>query len=240
MRMRSGAYWSSTFSSALPKSPTRLQQMQPEFISVIWMPASLRKPPSMPISPNSFSMSTSFSPPNASLMSFLMRVVLPAPRKPEKISIFVICNFPSFCQILRPPRPRQPAGLSHAPPFYYIPAVNRPGAKKGAFRAAFRFLPGGPKPGLRLVRAASFPPAGRSPPVADRPAEALPPPPKTTAPAAAHSCRSLRPRPLYPAAASAVDETAGVQAPFLLSNRFLRIRRKADSTSVVTMLASIP
>ena len=32
--MRSGAYSSTTFLSALPKSPTRLQQMQPEFISV--------------------------------------------------------------------------------------------------------------------------------------------------------------------------------------------------------------
>ena len=62
MRMRSGANWSMTFFSASRKSPTRLQQMQPEFISVISMPASFRKPPSMPISPNSFSMSTSFWP----------------------------------------------------------------------------------------------------------------------------------------------------------------------------------
>ena len=44
------------------KSPTRVQQMQPEFISVISTPASFRKPPSMAISPNSFSISTSFSP----------------------------------------------------------------------------------------------------------------------------------------------------------------------------------
>ena len=60
--MRSGAYSSTTFLSALPKSPTRLQQMQPEFISVTSIPASCIKPPSMPISPNSFSMSTSLSP----------------------------------------------------------------------------------------------------------------------------------------------------------------------------------
>ena len=36
--------------------------MQPEFISVTSMPASFMKPPSTPISPNSFSMRTSFSP----------------------------------------------------------------------------------------------------------------------------------------------------------------------------------
>ena len=62
MSTRSGWYSSSTLPSAFSKSPTRLQQMQPEFISVTSMPASLTKPPSMPISPNSFSMSTTFSP----------------------------------------------------------------------------------------------------------------------------------------------------------------------------------
>jgi len=36
--------------------------MQPEDISLICTPESFRKPPSMLISPNSFSMSTSFSP----------------------------------------------------------------------------------------------------------------------------------------------------------------------------------
>ena len=90
IRMRSGWYWEMTCFSAVPKSPTRVQQMQPEFISVIWMPASFKKPPSMPISPNSFSISTRFSPLYASEISFLIRVVLPAPRKPEKMSIFVI------------------------------------------------------------------------------------------------------------------------------------------------------
>ena len=73
--------------------------MQPEDISLIWMPESFRKPPSMLISPNSFSMSTSFSPGNASASSFLIRVVLPAPRKPDTMSIFVIVK-PSFlCRV---------------------------------------------------------------------------------------------------------------------------------------------
>ena len=52
------------------------------------------KPPSMPISPNSFSISTTCWPAKASLMSFLIRVVLPAPRKPEKISILVMIQLP--------------------------------------------------------------------------------------------------------------------------------------------------
>ena len=60
--IRSGWYSLITLVRALPKSPTKEQQMQPEFISVMLMPASFRKPPSMPISPNSFSMSTSFWP----------------------------------------------------------------------------------------------------------------------------------------------------------------------------------
>ena len=68
--------------------------MHPEFISRISTPASLRKPLSMPISPNSFSMRTTCSPLNASLRSFWMSVVLPAPRKPEIISIFVILSTP--------------------------------------------------------------------------------------------------------------------------------------------------
>ena len=64
--------------------------MHPEFISEISMPASLRNPPSMPISPNSFSMRTTFSPWMASSRSFLIKVVFPAPKKPEITSIFVI------------------------------------------------------------------------------------------------------------------------------------------------------
>ena len=94
MRMRSGWNCSSTSRSALPKSPTKEQQMQPEDISEISTPESFKKPPSMLISPNSFSMSTSFSPWNASARSFLMSVVFPAPKKPEIMSIFVMVSSP--------------------------------------------------------------------------------------------------------------------------------------------------
>ena len=75
------------------------KQMKPEFSSVIRMQDSLRKPPSTPISPNSFSISTSLSPVKTSRISFLIRVVLPAPRKPEKISILVIF-LPVFLLVL--------------------------------------------------------------------------------------------------------------------------------------------
>ena len=101
MRMRSGWNWSATSFSALLKSPTREQQMHPEDISEICTPDSFKKPPSMLISPNSFSISTSFSPGKASASSFLMRVVLPAPRKPEIMSIFVIA-IKSFYKISEP------------------------------------------------------------------------------------------------------------------------------------------
>ena len=59
----SGPYSSLTNFKALAKSPTRVQQMHPEFISVTSMPASCMKRLSMPISPNSFSISTIFSSP---------------------------------------------------------------------------------------------------------------------------------------------------------------------------------
>ena len=81
--IRSGENSSITFSRAFEKSPTRVQHMQPEFISVISMPESLKKPPSIPICPNSFSIRTIFSPEYASFISFFISVVLPAPRKPE-------------------------------------------------------------------------------------------------------------------------------------------------------------
>ena len=96
MIIRSGLYLVMTSAREAPKSPTREQQIQPEFISRISMPASFKKPPSIPISPNSFSISTTCSPAIASSKSFLMNVVFPAPRKPEIISIFVILLFPSF------------------------------------------------------------------------------------------------------------------------------------------------
>ena len=89
----SGAYLSITSFNAVPKSPTKEQHIQPEFISVISTPASFKNPPSIPISPNSFSIKTNFSPLRPSSNSFLIRVVLPAPKKPEIISIFVIYSF---------------------------------------------------------------------------------------------------------------------------------------------------
>ena len=95
MMMRSGAYCAATCCNALEKSPTSEQQIQPEFISVTLIPASCKKPPSIPISPNSFSISTTFSPLYASWISFLINVVFPAPKKPEKISILVII-YPYF------------------------------------------------------------------------------------------------------------------------------------------------
>ncbi len=90
IKILSGEKSERTFLRAFPKSPTRLQQMQPEFISVISTPASCKNPPSTPISPNSFSIRTIFSPAYASLISFFIRVVFPAPKNPEKISILDI------------------------------------------------------------------------------------------------------------------------------------------------------
>ena len=90
MITRSGLYLVSTSARDFPKSPTREQQMQPLFISRISIPESFKNPPSMPISPNSFSIKTTCSPEMASSSSFLIKVVLPAPRKPDIISIFVI------------------------------------------------------------------------------------------------------------------------------------------------------
>ena len=43
MTMRSGWYCSTTCCRAVRKSPTREQQMQPAFSSLIWMPAFLQK-----------------------------------------------------------------------------------------------------------------------------------------------------------------------------------------------------
>ena len=92
IRMRSGWYVSISSARALEKSPTSVQQMQPEFSSVTWMPESFMKPPSMPTSPYSFSSRTTFSPSKAPPRSFLISVVLPAPRKPEIMLTFVILN----------------------------------------------------------------------------------------------------------------------------------------------------
>ena len=90
IKIRSGWYFSNTSCKDAPKSPTKEQQIHPEFISFISMPASFKKPPSIPICPNSFSIKTTCSPFNDSFNNFLIRVVFPAPKKPETISIFVI------------------------------------------------------------------------------------------------------------------------------------------------------
>ena len=68
--------------------------MHPLFISVISTPASFKNPPSIPISPNSFSISTTCSPCHASLSSCWISVVFPAPRNPEMIVTFVISDHP--------------------------------------------------------------------------------------------------------------------------------------------------
>ncbi len=91
---RSGLYVSNTSFKEVPKSPTKEQQIHPLFISLISIPASFKKPPSIPISPNSFSIRTTFVSASASFKSFLINVVLPAPKKPDIISIFVIFVFP--------------------------------------------------------------------------------------------------------------------------------------------------
>ena len=62
MMILSGLYFPITSFKASPKSPTREQQIQPEFISRISIPASFKNPPSIPISPNSFSIRTTCSP----------------------------------------------------------------------------------------------------------------------------------------------------------------------------------
>ena len=90
MIIRSGWYVSNTSFNEASKSPTRLQQIHPELISVTSIPALFIKVPSIPISPNSFSIKTICSPGYTSLINFFMNVVLPAPRKPDIISTFVI------------------------------------------------------------------------------------------------------------------------------------------------------
>ena len=89
----SGLYFSITSTKEVPKSPTKEQQIQPEFISFISIPDSFKNPPSTPISPNSFSINTTLCPFKASFNNFFIRVVFPAPKNPETISIFVISFF---------------------------------------------------------------------------------------------------------------------------------------------------
>ena len=60
--IRSGLNFSIISFIELEKSPTNEQQIQPELISLISIPDSFKNPPSIPISPNSFSIRTIFSP----------------------------------------------------------------------------------------------------------------------------------------------------------------------------------
>ena len=76
--------------SDFSKLPTSEQQIQPEFISLISIPESFKKVLSIPISPNSFSIRAIFSLPILEVKSFLISVVLPAPKKPEITSTLTI------------------------------------------------------------------------------------------------------------------------------------------------------
>ena len=98
MMIRSGLYFVRISCRELAKSPTREQQMHPEFISRISIPESFRNPPSMPISPNSFSIRTTCSPATASFRSLRINVVFPAPRKPEIMSTFVFAIIVSLSE----------------------------------------------------------------------------------------------------------------------------------------------
>ena len=82
-----------TSSIDFEKSPTSEQQIHPELISLISIPASFKKVPSIPISPNSFSINTTFSPLNPALKSCLIKVVFPAPKNPEIMSTFILTIF---------------------------------------------------------------------------------------------------------------------------------------------------
>ena len=62
---------------------------------MILIPASLKKPPSIPISPNSFSISTTFLPENDSAISFLIRVVFLHPKN-LKWCLFLSLNSSPF------------------------------------------------------------------------------------------------------------------------------------------------
>ena len=97
IKIRSGLYVAITSFKEVPKSPTNEQQIHPEFISLISIPDSFKNPPSIPISPNSFSINTTCSPTRASFNIFWIKVVFPAPKNPDTISILVISNALPSC-----------------------------------------------------------------------------------------------------------------------------------------------
>ena len=86
----SGLYFSISSFKDVSKLPTSEQQIQPELISLISMPESFKKVPSIPISPNSFSIRATLSFLKELSNNFLIRVVLPAPKNPEIISTLII------------------------------------------------------------------------------------------------------------------------------------------------------
>ena len=88
-----GEYFSSSSLREASKSPAKEQHIQPEFISLISIPEFFRKPPSIPISPNSFSIIIVLPLSLLPSTSLFINVVFPAPRKPEITSIFVFAIF---------------------------------------------------------------------------------------------------------------------------------------------------
>ena len=87
IKIRSGLKRSITSFNDDAKSPARLQQMHPCDNSLISIFASAKKSLSTLTSPNSFSISTNFSFVIFVFNNRLIKVVFPAPKKPETISI---------------------------------------------------------------------------------------------------------------------------------------------------------
>ena len=77
----------------LAKSSATEQHIQPAFISLTESPSLSRMVPSILTSPNSFSMMTVLEKSSDSLISFLIKLVLPDPRKPDTIFILVFFIF---------------------------------------------------------------------------------------------------------------------------------------------------
>lgn len=97
-----GLYLVTTSFRDVPKSPTREQQIQPEFISLISIPASFKNPPSIPISPNSFSINTTCCPLNASCNSFLIRSFYLHPKTGNNINLYHNNFYISFIHFFHP------------------------------------------------------------------------------------------------------------------------------------------
>ena len=83
MTTRRVAFLSRSSSSAFTSEPFSVQQRHPELISIMSTLCPDRMAPSMPTSPNSFTMTAIGSRPPRSPMIRRMRVVLPEPRNPQ-------------------------------------------------------------------------------------------------------------------------------------------------------------